>query len=256
MTPAHVLITGASSGLGRALATHYAAPGVTLSLSGRDAERLEATAAECRQRGAEAETAILDVLDADAMAAWLIARDDARPVDLVIANAGVGGAQSLVDGGGGGLEATRRVLEINVLGVVNTVASLVPRLVARGQGQVAIMSSTAALVGLPNAPAYSASKAAVSVYGEALAGLLAPSGVHVTVIHPGFVETPMSASLPHKKPMLWTADRAAAHIAAGIARRRRTIYFPRSFRWGLGAARLLPARWRDAVLARLVKPPR
>jgi short-subunit dehydrogenase len=115
------------------------------------------------------------------------------------------------------------------------VIPLLPRFVARGRGHVVIMSSLAAHIGLPDAPLYSASKAAIRVYGHGLRRLLGPKGIRVTVICPGFVATPMSASVPGRPPFLWSAERAAARIVAGLGRGKREISFP----------------WQLAVLARL-----
>ena len=126
-SPGHVLITGASSGIGAALALHYAAPRIRLALQGRDAARLAAVVDACRARGAEVATALLDVTDRDACAAWAEAADDAAPVDLAIANAGISGT-----------EDPRRAVAVNVHGVLNTVEPLLPRMTGRRHGQVAL----------------------------------------------------------------------------------------------------------------------
>lgn len=247
--PRHVLITGASSGIGAELARLYAAPGVRLSLTGRHAERLAAVAAACRERGAHVETAIVQIVDAEALAAWVVECDATQNIDLVVANAGIGGARSIASPMGEDIEAAREILTVNVLGVVNTVAPLIPRLAGRGHGQIAIMASIAALVGLPHSPAYCASKAAVSVYGDALRRLLLPTGVSVSVIYPGYVDTPMSASLPFERLLLWPSDKAARHIADQLAKGRRTIAFPRLLHWVIRASGWLPAALLDKLLA-------
>jgi short-subunit dehydrogenase len=113
-------------------------------------------------------------------------------------------------------------------------------MVERGIGHVVLMGSAAGLVGLPHSPVYSASKAAVHAYGEGLRRRLAGAGVDVTVVCPGFVDTPMSMSLPLARPFLWTADRAAARIARAIAQKRRMLIFPWQIRVGVAAARLFP----------------
>jgi len=249
--PQHVAITGGSSGIGAALARHYAAAGAALSLTGRSGDRLAAVAAECRDRGSPSvETAVLDVNDAAGMHTWLLARDDARPVDLVIANAGIGGADSLTGLGGGTAESTRAIFATNILGVVNTVAPLVPRFLERRRGQLGLMASLAAFVGIPQAPAYSASKAAVRTYGDGLRRLYGSHGIAVSVICPGFIETPMTDSLPYKVRPIWPVDRAAAVIAAGLARGKRTIAFPLSLHWGARIANLIPAALVDLALRR------
>ncbi len=220
-----VAITGASAGLGRALALRLAAPGVALLLTGRDAERLEAVAVAARARGAAVETAALDVTDRAGMEAALTAFDAAGPVDLVIANAGV--SAGLRPGRAPERpEDARRVWEINYVGMLNTVEPLLPALIARGRGRVALMGSLAALRPLADMPSYSASKAAVRAYGQALRGWLGPLGVGVTVVSPGFVTTAMSARHRGFKPFEMDADRAADLIARRLAAGASLITFP------------------------------
>lgn len=219
----HIVITGASSGLGAALALSYARSGVHLSLSGRHAERLAQVALVCEKAGATVHHAVLDVTDQAAMTNWLIAADAARPVDLVIANAGI-------SGGTGGIAEpdaqARQIFAVNVDGVLNTVQPLIPRMVARGAGQIALISSLAGMRGLPSAPAYSASKAAVRVYGEALRGSLGKLGVRVSVVCPGYIKTPMTDVNDFPMPFLLEADRAAEIIKKGLARNCSRIAFP------------------------------
>ena len=246
--PHHVLITGASSGIGAALATHYARRGVVLSLLARNPERLDAVARACRAKGAGAETHVSDVTDARDMERVMLACDRRQPIDLVIANAGIGGAAALTATAEEIAASARPIFEINLMGVVNTITPLVPCLVARRSGQVAIMGSLAGLVGLPQAPVYSASKAALRVYAHGLCRLLAPYGIAVSIVCPGFVDTPMSASLPFQPPLTWDAERAARHIAAGLARGRREILFP----WPLVLAARLLALLPVAAVDRLV----
>jgi short-subunit dehydrogenase len=244
-SPRSILITGASSGIGEALARAYAAPGTVLSLGGRNADRLAAVATACRDRGATVDAEILDVTDPAATAGWVERRDDAAALDLVIANAGISG------GGGSDDEATRRILATNVGGVVNTVSPALARMRRRGRGQIAIVSSITAFRGLPSAPAYSASKAAVKAWGEALRGRHARDGIEVSVICPGFVASRMTRGNPFPMPFVMDADRAAAIIRRRLARNRGRIVFPwpmHAAAWLLGA---LPSPLTDRLTRNL-----
>ena len=245
--PKSILITGASGGLGAALARAYAAPGVALALTGRNEARLEASAESCREHGAEVATTVIDVIDAEALAAWIAEIDERRPLDLVIANAGISGGTA----GGEGPEQTRRIFAVNLDGAINTILPVIPRMRARRRGQLALMSSLAAFRALPGSPAYSASKAAVKFWGEALRGSLWRDGVGVSVICPGYVRTPMTDINTYPMPMLMDAATAAARIKRGLARNRARIAFPLPMYvlvWLLGA---LPPALTDPLFARL-----
>lgn len=221
--PKSILITGGSSGIGAALARAYAAPGVCLALTGRDAGRLAAVGNDCTAQGAEVHVEAIDVLERARLAAWIAGRDAAAPIDLLIANAGI----SAGTGGGGEDEAqTQRIMAINVDGVLNTVWPVVPLMRARRHGQIAIMSSLASFRGFPGAPAYCASKAAVRVWGEALRGHLADDGIAVSVICPGYIKTPMTAVNRFPMPLLMDSARAARIVRRGLARNRARITFP------------------------------
>lgn len=247
--PAHVLITGASGGIGHALALHYAASGRVLSLTGRNAARLDAVADACRARGAMVHTARLDVTEAEMLEAWILARDAERPIDLVIAGAGLGGAEALApDTGEDGAQA-RALFAVNTVGVINTVTPLHPLMAARGCGQVVIIGSIQGGIGLPHAPAYSASKAALKIYADGMRRLLRSKGVGVMLVLPGFVDTPMGQSLVMPRPWLWSAERAAARIARDAARGARICVFPWPLRLAIGLAAIAPVALVDLVLS-------
>jgi short-subunit dehydrogenase len=245
----HILLTGASSGLGATLAQCYAQSGSSLSLFGRDATRLAAVAAICRCTAGDVRTFSCDVTDAAAMAAALVEIDSRRPVDILIANAGIGGIGVLAPPDGEPLDTARRIIDVNFLGVINTIVPLIDRLCARQRGHIVIVSSMAGLQGLAESPVYSASKAAVRVYGEGLRRLLAIQKIRVTVVVPGFIATPMSHSLHFKRPFMWSAERAAERIVRGIDRNEAEIVFPWQLRVAGAALRLLPRRLRDRALS-------
>jgi len=248
----NIAITGASSGLGAALARHYAAPGITLHLQGRNLARLEQVASMCREREATAYTSIIDVTDSAAMNAWLIEADKITPIDLIIANAGVSA------GTGGGTEDTaqvKRIFATNVDGVLNTVQPLLENMVSRKRGQIAIISSLAGIRALPSCPAYSAAKAAVRYYGEALRGVVGKHGVRVNVVCPGYIKTPMTEVNDFPMPFMMSADKAASVIAAGLAKNKSRIAFPRALYWPVWWASCLSPVITDPVFARLPAKP-
>lgn len=235
--PRAILITGASSGIGEALALDYAAPGVFLALGGRDKARLESVADACRAKGAEVRSATIDVSDRETTAQWVSMIDQARPIDLVIANAGVG-----MEGSGGKLdeEAIRRTFAINLDGMLNTVLPLLPAMRVRQQGQIALVSSLASFVGLPQSAAYNASKAAVRVWGESMRIMLKPDHIGVSVICPGFVTTRMTEKHKFKMPFLMSAQKASAIIRRGLAHNKARIAFPLPTKSAVWLASTLP----------------
>ncbi|EME71503.1 dehydrogenase [Paramagnetospirillum caucaseum] len=243
-----ILITGASSGLGAGLARAFAAPGIALHLSGRDQARLEEVVRQCRTMGAEAHATRLDVTDRAAAARWVEAAEALRPLDLVIANAGISAGTG---DGGETAEQVRAIFAVNVDGVFNTVMPAIPLLQARRRGQIGIMSSLASFRGFPGAPAYCASKAAMRVWGEGLRGELAPSGIGVSVICPGFVETPMTAVNRFRMPFLMDVERASRIMARGLEGNRGRIAFPWPMHVMARMAGCLPSAWMDRIAARM-----
>ncbi len=221
--PQSILITGASSGIGEALALAYAVPGVRLALSGRHRSRLDAVVEKCRHQGAIAEGRTINVTDCDAMQGWIQSVEHAGPLDLVIANAGISAGTS---GGGEAERQVRLIFDTNLTGTLNTVLPAIEAMRTRRRGQIAVMSSAAGFRGFPGAPSYSASKAAVRIYGEALRGMLDQDGISVSVICPGFVRSRITAANRFRMPFLMDADRAAAIIRRGLAKNKSRIAFP------------------------------
>jgi short-subunit dehydrogenase len=246
--PKSILITGATSGIGAALAREYAAPGMRLVLSGRDGERLDAVAQEAFSSGAEVETAVIDVTDAQATARWVEAADNASPLDLAIANAGISGG---THGGGESVDQANAIFDTNIGGVVNTLHPVSRRMADRGQGQIALVSSLAGFRGLPGAPAYSASKAAARAWGDAMRGQVRRHGVTVSVICPGFIRTPMTDVNRFAMPMLMEVDKAAALIRRRLARGHAMIAFPLPMYFFVRAMAALPRPVGDFIYSRM-----
>ena len=233
-----IVITGASSGIGEALALDYAAHGIALGLSGRDSGRLGKIAEACRARGATVRADTIDATDRVAMADWLTAFDETQPVDLLIANAGVSLSQN--DPALEKFDAVRRTMAVNFDGVLNTVEPLAGRMAACRHGQIGLMSSLAAFFGRPSSASYSASKAAVRVWGESIRFPLAKDNVGVSVICPGYVESRMSDSLTGAKQFLVSASRASQIIRHGLARNHARIAFPLALKAAVWLGNLLP----------------
>ena len=224
--PKNILITGASSGIGAALAQYYAHDGVTLYLSGRNAARLEDIARLCQTQGAVVETAVVNVTDQEVMAAWVRGANDSASLDLVIANAGIsGGTSGRLDGEP--ISEARKIFDVNLTGVLNTVEPAINVFKdVQGIKQIAMVSSLAGFRGWPSAPSYSASKGAVRYYGEALRGALAKTNIQVNVICPGFVKSRITDENDFPMPFLMSADKAAGIIAKGLAKDKGRICFP------------------------------
>ncbi len=237
----HRLLTGASSGIGRSLVARWARPGSLLSLQGRDSTRLVEVADRARAAGAEVETVLLDVRDTQAVRAWVEARDDAVPIDMVVANAGIAGNP--------GVPASD-IMAVNVVGKIATVDALLPRMRARRRGHVVLVSSLASFFASPTGPAYAASKAALRFYGEGLSPRLAKDGVLVSVVCPGFVDTPLTRVNRFRMPFLMDAERAAFIIDRGLQARRSRIAFPLPTYVLARIMGTLPAVLRDAILMR------
>lgn len=224
-SPKVIVITGASSGIGRALAEYYADVGIVLGLTGRNQLRLDAVCVACQEKGAHVISSVIDVTDRQEMERWLLNFDDEYLVDMVIANAGISA------GTGGVLvgedpEQVRRVFDVNLNGVINTIEPIQVKMVARNSGQIVLMSSLAGYRGWPGAPAYCGSKAAVRVYGESLRGVLKKKGIRVNVVCPGFVRSRITACNEFPMPFLIEADEAAKIIAKGLRRNKGRIVFP------------------------------
>ncbi len=233
------MITGASGSIGAALARAYAAPDVRLILHGRDENTLSAVADDCEQKGAMVVLGLFDLTDTPQVQAWAQDIDDQYPLDLLIVNQGVN-INIGPDGVGEEWADTERLLDVNLRATMALAHMAARAMKARGHGQIALMSSLAGFFGLPLTPAYSASKAGVKAYGEALRGWLSPYGVHVTVVMPGYVDSAMCRAMPGPKPFLWTPERAAKLIKRRLALHHARISFPFPLNIGCWFLAVLP----------------
>ena len=234
-----IFLTGASSGIGAALALEYAAPGVTLGLVARRAELLAEVRAKAEAKGARVFVHVADVTDRAAMqqaAEAFLA--EAGGADLVCANAGIGGDVSAA-----AIERTAdmaRVVEVNLLGVVNTLSPFIPSMRARRAGHLAATGSVAGFAGIP-AGSYSASKAGVKTWIDTLRVYLGGEGIALTTVCPGFIATPMTQGQPFPMPFLIPAEKAARLIRGALDARKRTYIFPWPWRLVVPFMRLAPA---------------
>lgn len=245
------LITGASSGIGQALAAALAGPGVRLHLSGRDRDRLDRVAETCRSQGASVEPRVLDVRDRDAMHDWIASTGK---LDLVIANAAV--AAGIAGGAAERPDQTRALFETNLDGALNAILPAMEAMRAQSpgpdgvRGRIAVIASVAAFLPLPGAASYCASKAALDTWVVASAPAARREGIRLTSVCPGFVRTPMTDGNGGRMPGLIEPDEAARRILRGIAGERVRVVFP----WWMGlAARLgglVPPRALESVVTR------
>lgn len=243
--PTRICITGASSGLGRALAVIYARSGVELFLCGRNQERLSDTALICRAKGAAISTSIIDVTDQKSMESWI---NSIAHLDLVIANAGISAGTS---GESESLGQVSKIFNTNILGVVNSVMPAIEKMKNQHSGQIVIISSMAGILGLPSCPTYSASKAAVKVFGEALRENLRQYNIGVTVVLPGYIKTAMTKVNNFPMPLMIRSEQAAAIIKEKLEYNPAKIAFPKIIYWVLRFAGMLPQCMICPILRRL-----
>jgi len=250
--PQNILITGASSGIGRALAMKYSQSAVNLFLSGRDNKKLEETKKLCQnlkiKNAANISCKIIDVKNETDMRNWINGIEENHHLDLVIACAGISAGTQ------GGLESVAQVKEIlavNIDGVLNTINPAIEKMRVRKKGQIALISSLAGFRGLPSSPAYSASKAAIRVYGEALRGNLGKEGIQVNVVCPGYIKTPMTDVNDFPMPLLMTAEKCSSLISKGLAQNKSRISFPFPLFFTVWLSALLSNKITDPIFAKL-----
>ena len=240
-----VMITGASSGIGRGLAVELARRGAKIGLVARRVELIEEVVREVEAAGSKALALPADVQDAASMvAAAKKLGAELGPVDILIANAGVGPTR---DAANLSAEEVAGVMNVNVIGASNSVAAVIPEMVARRSGQLVVISSLAAYRGLPRSAAYCASKAAVSAFFESLRLDLEPRGIDVTIIHPGFIKTPLTVGREAQMPFLLELDDAVRKMARAIEKRRKRYSFPWQLATIVRAGMVMPIWMYDKV---------
>lgn len=242
------MITGASSGIGRALAKDVAAKGAKVGLVARRADALRELQTEIEANGGQSFSAPGDVRDAESMReVTKRITEQLGPIDVLVANAGVG---TSTDGSEVSGEEVASVISVNVIGAANSVAAVLPQMVARGQGQLVAISSLAAYRGLPKSAAYCASKAAVSAFFESLRLDLKPRGIDVTIIHPGFIKTPLTAGRDAQMPFLMELDSAVKKIVTAIEKRKKSFAFPWQLATIVRAGMIMPTWMYDRISRR------
>lgn len=248
-----ILVTGASGGLGGALARYYADHGTRLSLWGRDEARLAQVAEHCRAAGAQVEVRSLDIVNVKEALAALSAEDTADPFDLALFASGRGEVRAAGDK----VEDAKLVAEmgtVNFIAPAAMAAALAGRMAERGHGRIVLVGSVAAFHALPFAIAYSGAKAGLARFTQALRLSVREHGVSVTLVSPGFIDTAAGRKVPGPKPMLMQPEAVAARIASAAQRGQAHLVLPWPFaalRW---LDRLLPSPLRDRILLGLTPP--
>lgn len=248
----NILITGASSGIGKALAIIYAKAGNNLFLCARNKEKLEMVSKICQELNSNSkiDARIIDVRDQKALEDYIDEIEKQHKIDLVIANAGISAGTAL------GIESKEQISEIfatNLTGVLNTINPAIKYMKLRSAGQIAIISSLAGFRGLPSCPAYSASKAAVRVYGEALRGNLQEYGIKVNVICPGYIKTPMTDVNKFYMPFMIDADKCAKIIKTRLEKNHGRIAFPFPLYFIIWLLTIIPSKITDPIFSMLPK---
>jgi len=237
------LITGAGSGIGRALALVLAKEGRTIAAIDRREDGLRALANELKTPNA---WVVADVTDPAALQN-AVRELEAKlgPVELLVANAGIGIETT---GLAYDMDAMNKVMNVNLLGVSNSIGAVLPGMVARKRGHLVAISSVASFRGLPRMLAYCASKAGVNAIMDGLRVELKPIGIDVTTICPGWVKTPLTEELEGELEHLLTVEEAVVEIAYAIRKKLKFYTFPRRMRWKLGFLLTWPLAWQDALI--------
>lgn len=244
-----VFLTGASSGIGEALAIALAKKGATLGLLARREELLADIAAKCETAGGKARIFPCDVVDAEAVRAAAVKfREEFGHIDVMIANAGIGGNDALTRSYDPA--SVKKLIDINLLGAVNSIHAVVPQMVEHGSGQLVAISSLAGVRGLPKSAAYSASKAGMTTFFESVRLDNTKHGIDVTIIKPGFIETPLTSGRSNKMPFIMKLDDAILYFVGAIEKKKKFAAFPWQLAALVGLAKIMPAWLYDRVAGR------
>jgi short-subunit dehydrogenase len=244
-----VFLTGASSGIGEALAIALAKRGAVLGLFARRKAMLEDLADRCRAAGGVARVFAGDVTDEAAVFQAADAlRSEFGRIDLLIANAGISGNDSETKNYSP--KGVKKVIEINLLGAVNAVHAVVPQMVERGEGQIVAISSLAGFRGLPRSAAYSASKAGMTAFFESVRLDVASKGVAVTIIQPGFIKTPLTAGRASKMPFIMELEDSIPHFIKAIEKKKKFAAFPWQLATVVRAGKFMPSWMYDRIAGR------
>lgn len=239
-----IIITGASSGLGEALALHYASSNNELVLIARREEKLNSVATQCRNKGAWVETIIADVADFELMRSIGI-RLVQESIDRIILNAGI----SLGHGGKiSPFEDFKRLFDVNFLSAHALLEPIIPKLMEQKSGEIVFISSLASLISMPSSVAYSASKRALNAYAQGLRYQLKPYGIEVMTILPGFIDSEMTQKNQFKMPFLLSTDAGVARIVRAIEKKKVMYAFPLRFTLMIRLMLLLPQWLKDKII--------
>jgi len=244
-----VFLTGASSGIGEALAVALARKGATIGLLARRKELLDDLKTRCEAVGGTARVFAADVVDPEAVSnAAQAFRDEFGRIDTMIANAGIGGNDTLTRAYDPA--SVKKLIDINLLGAVNSIYAVVGDMIERKSGHIVGISSLAGFRGLPKSAAYSASKAGMTAFFESVRLDHANNGIHVTVIQPGFIKTPLTSGRANKMPFIMELDDAIPHFIRAIEPNKPFDHFPLQLATIVRIGKFMPAWLYDRVAGR------
>jgi short-subunit dehydrogenase len=241
-----ILITGASSGIGKELALSYATPNTTLYLSGRNTIALQQVQKDCQSKGATVVYHAFDITHPMALQNYI--KSITTPIDLVIANAGASGGNRL-NGDPESLETIDTLINVNLKAPIQLTRLLIKKLIQQKHGHLVYISSVQAFRGMPQSPTYCATKAGLKTYSEGLRAWVKNKHIDVSIVYLGFVKTAMSDRINCPKPFMISAQKAAHHIKTGISKNTPIIKIPKLYYYSIRLLDLLPIKWVDFLLS-------